>query len=47
MKREFANGKMVDLAKMLFDGFDSDGDGSLKAVEVSLGIFDSIPLMYQ
>jgi len=35
-RREFANGKMVHLAKILFDGFDSDGDGSLEAVEVSL-----------
>ena len=36
VKREFADGKMVYLAKILFDGFDSDGDGSLEAVEVSL-----------
>jgi len=36
VKREFADGKMVHLAKILFDGFDSDGDGSLEAVEVSL-----------
>ena len=35
-RREFANEKMVHLAKILFDGFDSDGDGSLEAVEVSL-----------
>ena len=35
-RREFADGKMVHLAKILFDGFDSDGDGSLEAVEVSL-----------
>jgi len=35
-KREFAEGKMVHLAKILFDGFDSDGDGGLEAVEVSL-----------
>ena len=28
--------KMVHLAKILFDGFDSNGDGSLEAVEVSL-----------
>ena len=35
-KREFADGKMVHLAKILFDGFDSDRDGSLEAVEVSL-----------
>ena len=27
---------MVQLAKILFDGFDADGDGSLEAVEVSL-----------
>ena len=36
VKREFAEGKMLHLAKLLFDGFDSDGDGSLAVVEVSL-----------
>ena len=35
-RREFADGNMLFLAKILFDGFDSDGDGSLEAVEVSL-----------
>ena len=36
VKREFAEGKMLHLAKLLFDGFDADGDGSLAVVEVSL-----------
>ena len=36
VKREFAEGKMAHLTKILFDGFDADGDGGLEAVEVSL-----------